>query len=533
MNNFIFVTGGVISSLGKGVACASIGALLESMGYKVSFIKLDPYLNVDPGTMNPVQHGEVYVTEDGLETDLDLGHYERFTNAILNRNSNITAGKLYSQLINKERNGDFLGKTIQIIPHLTNQIKDSIFKVKENNDITIVEIGGTIGDIESLPFIEAIRQIGLEKKNNNCAYVHLTYVPYIKAAGELKTKPTQHSVKELLSLGIQPNILICRSEQELQENIKEKIALFTNVEKSCVISAPDLSTIYEMPILFAKQQLEFALSKFLNIKYKKPDLKKWNFIVNTLKNLKQIVNIAIVGKYIDLQDAYKSIYQALFHAQIPNKIKVNIDLINAEELTEKNITQNLSKTQGILVPGGFGDRAIEGKLLAIKYARENNIPFLGICLGMQLSAIEFARNVLGLKEANSTEFNLNTPIPLISLLDQQKNVKVKGASMRLGQQVCKIKNNTKAYNIYKTDSIQERHRHRYELNSDYIDMFEKHGFIISGTYLEKNLAEIIEIPKNLFFVASQFHPEFQSKPFDPHPLFTAFINACKIKIKNT
>lgn len=525
MKNFIFITGGVISSLGKGLAAGSIGALLEASGYKISFIKLDPYLNVDPGTMSPHEHGEVFVTDDGLETDLDLGHYERFTNAILNKNSNVTAGKLYSKLLEQERKGDLLGKTIQIVPHFTNIIKEAIYNISNDSDVTIVEVGGTVGDIEGLPFIEAIRQISLEKRKNNCVFVHLTYIPFIKVAGELKTKPTQHSVKELLSLGIQPDVLICRTEKDLPEDIKKKIALFTNVEESCIISAPDLTNIYSQPILFAEQNLDKSLINLLNLDPKKIDLINWMEIANTLASLKTEVNIALVGKYTSTIDSYKSIYEALIHAQIPNNVKVNITCIDGEELTKENVENILNKFQGILVPGGFGNRAIEGKILAAGYARKNKIPYFGICLGMQVAAIEFARNVLNLSNANSTEFDINSADPVITIIEQQKNITNKGASMRLGQYTCKLEKNSKASQLYKTDIINERHRHRYELNPAYVAKFEDQGLMITGKNNTDQLTEIIEINDHPFFVACQFHPEFKSKPFAAHPLFVEFINA--------
>lgn len=527
MKNFIFITGGVISSLGKGLAAGSIGALFEASGYKVSFIKLDPYLNVDPGTMSPFEHGEVFVTHDGLETDLDLGHYERFTNAVLNKNSNVTAGKLYLKLLEKERKGDLLGKTIQIVPHFTNEIKEAVYNVCNESDVTIVEVGGTVGDIEGLPFIEAIRQIGLEKKNNNSVFVHLTYVPYIKVADELKTKPTQHSVKELLSLGIQPDILICRAEKDLPEEVKKKISLFTNVEEQFVISAPDLNNIYSQPIIFANQNLDKKLINLLGLDQRNTDLTNWTNITNTLATLKCNVNIAMVGKYNNCKDSYKSIYEALIHAQIPNKVKVNITCIDGENLTEQNIKTSLKDFDGILIPGGFGERAVEGKILAAGYARKNNIPYFGICLGMQVAAIEFARNVLGLSDANSTEFKIDSLDPVITIIEEQKNITFKGATMRLGNYNCKVDQNSKVFAAYKTTMIDERHRHRYELNPAYIEQFEDNGLHISGKNVSDDLTEIIEIKDHPFFIACQFHPEFKSKPFAAHPIFVEFISAAK------
>jgi len=523
---YIFITGGVLSSLGKGVTSASIGSILEAMGYKITFLKLDPYLNIDPGTMNPYQHGEVYVTEDGAETDLDLGHYERFTNAVLTKYNNTTSGKLYHNLLEKERRGAFLGATVQVIPHFTNEIKKAIEKASEGYDISIVEIGGTVGDIESLPFLEAIRQIGLEKGKSNVVYIHLTYVPYISVAGELKTKPTQHSVKELRAIGIQPDILIGRAEIPLPKSIKKKIALFTNVEEDAVFSAPDLNIIYEIPLYLKKEGLDKVIAKNLNIEYREPDLSKWKKIVNTLSKLEKEVNIAIVGKYVQLKDAYKSIYEALIHAQIPTKTKVNISWINADEINEENVEQ-LNKFDGILVPGGFGERGVEGKILTAKFARENKIPYFGICLGMQVAVIEFARNVAGLKDANSTEFRIDTPHPVIDIMPEQKEVDKKGGTMRLGAYKCHIKPGTKAYSIYKQEEISERHRHRFELNPKYRPILEEKGLIVSGVYKAKNLAEIIELPDNMhpWFIGCQFHPEFKSKPFAPHPLFVAFVQA--------
>jgi len=525
MSMFIFITGGVLSSLGKGITAASIGALLEGMGHKVTFLKLDPYLNIDPGTMSPYQHGEVFVTNDGTETDLDLGHYERFTNVTLHKKNSITAGRLYSQLLDKERRGDFLGKTIQTVPHFTNEIKDAIYNVSGDNIISIIEIGGTVGDIESLPFLEAIRQINLERKHKNCVFIHLTYVPFISVASELKTKPTQHSVKELRSLGIQPDILICRSSMELSQDIKNKISLFTNVEESSIISAPDLESVYELPIYLEKQSLHKVLAEYLELEDKTPDLKKWADISNSLKTLKHETTIGIIGKYIEVKDAYKSIYEALTHAQIPINTKINVSMINSEDLTDDNIKEKLKDLDGILVPGGFGDRGIDGKIAAVNYARENKIPFFGICLGMQIAVIEFARNVLNLKNAHSTEFDLKTINPVVDILEAQKNIQYKGATMRLGDHPCKITKNTKTHAIYKNDKIEERHRHRYEFNPKYAELYSKAGLNISGFHEAGILPEIIEIPEHPFFVACQFHPEFKSKPFAAHPLFVAFSEA--------
>ncbi len=525
MQKFIFVTGGVLSSLGKGVTSAGIGAILEAMGYKITLLKLDPYLNIDPGTMNPYQHGEVYVTEDGAETDLDLGHYERFTNVVLTKYNNATSGKLYYSLLEKERRGAFLGATVQVIPHFTNEIIKAIEKGAKDSEIAIVEIGGTVGDIESLPFLEAIRQMGLELGKENAVFVHLTYIPYIKVAGELKTKPSQHSVKELRAIGIQPDILIGRAERSLPKAIKRKLALFTNVDEESVFSAPDLKTIYEMPLYLKKENFDKILASHLELDYKEPDLSKWKKIVNRLSNLKSEVDIAIVGKYVQLKDAYKSISEAFVHAQIPNKTKVNLKWIDADEITEENIEELLKDINGILVPGGFGERGVEGKILTIKYARENNIPYFGICLGMQLAVIEFARHVAGLKEANSTEFDPETPYPVIDLMPEQKGISKKGGTMRLGAYKCILKPGTKAYEIYGKEEIVERHRHRYEFNPEFRPLLEEKGLVVSGEYKAKKLPEIIELPEHPWFIGCQFHPEFKSKPFNPHPLFVSFVEA--------
>ncbi len=525
MPKYIFITGGVLSSLGKGLTAAAIGALLESMGYRVSFLKLDPYLNVDPGTMSPYQHGEVFVTEDGAETDLDIGHYERFTHATLKKENSVTSGKLYARLIEKERKGDFLGGTIQIVPHLTDEIKKTIIDAAKDVDCTLIEIGGTVGDIEGLPFIEAIRQMGLYAGRKDCIYIHLTYVPYLHITEELKTKPTQHAVKQLTSLGVQPDILICRTEIPLPNDIKDKIALFTNVEKESVVSAPDLASIYQLPLHYAQQGLPQTIARHLNITYYAPDLTAWQKIADTLQNLHGTVTIAIVGKYMGLKDAYKSLYEALLHAQIATKTKVTMVWVNSEELTPENCKEKLKNIDGILVPGGFGDRGIEGKILAAQYAREHNIPYLGICLGMQIAVIEFARNVLKIPDADSTEFTPATKNPVIDIMAAQKEVTNKGGTMRLGAQICVIKPGSLAEKVYQKDTISERHRHRYEFNTHYAEQFEKAGFIISGKHETSNLPEIIEIPKHPYFIACQFHPELQSKPFAPHPLFTHLVQS--------
>ncbi|MCX7738573.1 MAG: CTP synthase [Hydrogenothermaceae bacterium] len=525
MSKYIFITGGVLSSLGKGVTSAAIGSILEGMGYKITLMKLDPYLNIDPGTMNPYQHGEVFVTEDGAETDLDLGHYERFTNAVMTKYNNTTSGKLYHNLLEKERKGVFLGATVQVIPHFTDEIKKSIEKVANSYDITLVEIGGTVGDIESLPFLEAIRQMGIEKSKDNVVYIHLTYVPYIRVSEELKTKPSQHSVKELRAIGIQPDILIGRAEKPLPKNIKRKLAMFTNVEEDSVFSAPDLDIIYEIPLYFKKEGLDRVIAKHLNLEYREPDLSKWRKIVSTISKLEGGVDIGIVGKYVDLKDAYKSISESLIHAQIPNKVKVNIHWINSERINQENYKEVLSGLDGILVPGGFGDRGIEGKIMTAKYARENNVPYFGICLGMQIAVIEFARSVAGLEGANSTEFNPLSPHPVIDIMQEQKSVEKKGGTMRLGAYQCHLKPGTKAYQIYMSEVILERHRHRYEFNPKYVPILEEKGLIVSGVHKTKGLPEIVEIPSHPWFIACQFHPEFKSKPFNPHPLFVSFVEA--------
>lgn len=525
---YIFITGGVISSLGKGIASASIGKLLEAQGLKITLIKCDPYINVDAGTMNPYQHGEVYVTEDGAETDLDLGHYERFTHAFIGKDNNITTGKIYYSVITKERRGDYLGKTVQVIPHITDEIKESIKKVAEKKrlDIVIVEIGGTVGDIESLPFLEAIRQMGRELGESNALYIHLTLVPFIKSAQELKTKPTQHSVGRLREIGIQPDILLCRCDRPLSKEVKEKIALFCNVEPEAVIPALDVETIYEIPLVFKKEGLDRLITKKLNLSFKENHLKEWEEkIVKRIKHPKKTTKIAVVGKYITLQDAYKSIYEALIHGGIAHKACVEIKKVDSEEILKKGATALLKNVKGILVPGGFGYRGIEGKIEAIRYARENKIPFLGICLGMQTAVIEFARNVCGLKKANSTEFDKNTPYPVISLLSEQRKIKFKGGTMRLGAYLCRIKKGTKTFSIYKKEKIWERHRHRYEFNNHYRKIIEKNGLIVSGIYPSRDLVEIVELKDHPFFIACQFHPEFKSKPDKPHPLFSAFIQA--------
>ena len=528
MAKYIFVTGGVISSLGKGITCASIGKILESRGLKVSLMKFDPYINVDPGTMNPYQHGEVYVTEDGAETDLDLGHYERFTNAGMTKFNNVTTGQVYNAVISKERHGHYLGKTIQVIPHITDEIKERVKKVASVSvaDIVIVEIGGTVGDIESLPFLEAARQFGLDIGRENVLYIHLTLVPYIKCADEIKTKPTQHSVGTLREIGIQPDILICRTEKPLSGELKEKISLFCNVQKEAVIEAKDVESIYQIPLIFKRQVLDEIILSHFNLICKSSDLEEWQKnVVDKAINPKYKVKIAVVGKYITLQDAYKSIYESLVHAGISNDAKVEIEKVDSEDVHRDGPDKFLKDLSGILVPGGFGSRGIEGKIKAIKYARVNNIPFLGLCLGMQCTVIEFARNVCGLKKANSTEFNKKTSSPVISLLEEQIKVKDLGGTMRLGAYPCRIKKGTLAFRIYGRALVRERHRHRYEFNNRYKTLFEKKGMVFSGVYSKKNLAEIIELKSHPYFIAVQFHPEFKSKPDCVHPLFREFIKA--------
>jgi len=528
MEKFIFITGGVVSSLGKGLAAASIGKLLESRGLSATIIKCDPYLNVDPGTMNPFQHGEVYVTEDGAETDLDLGYYERFTHAKISQDNNITTGKIYHTVITKERRGDYLGNTVQIIPHITDEIKRRLRKVSKDRDVsvTIVEIGGTIGDIESLPFLEAIRQLRWELGENYALNIHVTLLPYIKSAGELKTKPTQHSVGRLRGIGITPDILLCRTEKHITKEQRDKIALFCNVDREAVVEAVDVKHIYEVPLYFKKEGLDDLILRKLNVKREDSKLKEWETgVVNRLKRPKKEVKICVVGKYVSLQDAYKSIYEALVHGGIANNAKVNIVKVDSEFLDAKKVKKQMDGAQGILIPGGFGDRGIEGKIRAVKFARENKIPFFGICLGMQVATIEFARNVCNLKEANSTEFSKDVKHPVISLLAEQERVETMGATMRLGAYPCKIQKKTFSFKAYNCEDIVERHRHRYEFNDRYQELLEKEGMIFAGFNTEQKLVEIIELKDHPWFVACQFHPEFKSKPDKAHPLFKDFIAA--------
>ena len=532
---YIFITGGVVSSLGKGIAAASIGALLESRGLSVSLIKVDPYINVDPGTMSPFQHGEVFVTEDGTETDLDLGHYERFVRFKASKKNNFTAGKVYETVIRNERKGNYLGGTVQVIPHITNEIKKRIKKGGQNKDIAIVEVGGTVGDIESQPFVEALRQMALELPNSSWAFVHLTLVPFINASGELKTKPTQHSVKELRSLGISPDVLVCRSEQELPKDEKNKIALFCSVPAKSVISMHDVDTVYSIPILLNKQKVDDTILKKLNLKIKKPNLNDWKRVVKAKLLPEKEVNVSFVGKYTELKDSYKSINEALEHAGIQNKAKVNNNFVEAEQITSKNVRRVLKKSDAILVPGGFGERGIEGMLLACKYARENNVPYLGICLGMQIAIIEYARNVLKLKSANSTEFDSSTKFPVIGLITEWSDISGKkekrtknsdlGGTMRLGGQVCKLKKKSNSYKMYKKSEIIERHRHRYEVNPNYKDKMIEQGLDVVGTSIDGKLVEMIELPSHKWFLACQFHPEFTSNPRDGHPIFNSYIKS--------
>lgn len=522
---FIFITGGVLSSLGKGLAAASIGALLECRGLRVTNQKLDPYINVDPGTMNPFQHGEVYVTDDGAETDLDLGHYERFTSTRMGRMNNLTAGQVYYSVITKERKGEYLGKTVQVIPHITDEIKDFIRKNAEGFDVAIVEIGGTVGDIESLPFLEAVRQFRNEVGKQNAIFIHLTWVPYIKTAGEVKTKPTQHSVKALREIGIQPDILLCRAENLLSDEIKAKIALFCNVDFDCVFTAKDVSCVYEVPLNFHAEGVDEKIVDLLNIWTGRPHLEAWKKVVRKIMNPSREVSIAIVGKYVNLVDSYKSLNEALVHGGIANDCRVNLRYVDSEKIEKEGLDHQLDGADGILVPGGFGERGIEGMIHAIRYAREKKIPFFGICLGMQMAVVEFARHVCGLKDANSSEFNEKTPYPVIDLLPEQRNVKNKGATMRLGAYTCVLVKPSLAIEAYKTDKISERHRHRYEFNNAFRDLLTSKGLRITGTSPDNRLAEIVELNDHPWFLGCQFHPEFKSRPVNPHPLFRKFIEA--------
>ncbi|MBU0687392.1 MAG: CTP synthase [Candidatus Margulisbacteria bacterium] len=531
---YIFITGGVVSSLGKGITAASLGRLLKSRGIKVSIQKLDPYINVDPGTMNPYQHGEVYVTEDGAETDLDLGHYERFIDVNLGKENNVTTGMVYWSVITKERRGDYLGGTVQVVPHITNEIKERIRRVGQNEhfDIVICEIGGTVGDIEGLPFLEAVRQFSKEVGHDNCIHIHLTLVPFLGTTGEFKTKPTQHSVKELRGIGIHPEIIICRSRESLTPELKDKISLFCDTSKEAVIGLVDVPSIYEVPLALEKENLAEIVLKFLKIPAKKMNLEEWQKMTEEMNNAERVVNIAIVGKYTQLSDSYLSIIESLKHGGIQNNARVNIVWINSEQLEEeKDMEPFFRDVHGVVVPGGFGPRGIEGKIKAIHYARANNIPFLGLCLGMHCAVIEFARNVLGFKGANSTEFNEHTKYPVIDLLLEQKKIKDKGGTMRLGAYPCKIKKNTLLHEAYKKDLVNERHRHRFEFNNKYRDEFVAKGMGLSGIYTEGNLVEVVEVINHPWFLATQFHPEFKSRPNRPHPLFKSFVQAATLRLE--
>ncbi|MFP4629849.1 MAG: CTP synthase [Desulfohalobiaceae bacterium] len=536
---FIFVTGGVLSSLGKGLAAASVGALLKARGLKVNIQKLDPYINVDPGTMNPFQHGEVFVTDDGAETDLDLGHYERYLGQPMSQSNNYTSGSIYHEVISKERRGDYLGGTVQVIPHITDRIKEMIYKVvQDEEDVAIIEIGGTVGDIEGQPFLEAIRQLRSDLGKENVLYIHLTLVPYIRAAGELKTKPTQHSVKELRSIGIQPDIILCRSEVELGQDIKSKIALFCNVEPDAVFSAVDVQSIYQVPLAFYSEGLDQKIAIMLRLPAKNPDLGSWQQLMQRLNHPEHRVRIGIVGKYVDLKEAYKSLHEALIHAGVANSSAVDLVYVNAEELGRDNLQERLQGLDGILVPGGFGFRGVEGKILACGFARENQVPFLGICLGMQCAVIEYARSLLGLSQAHSSEFDPETPDPVIYLMTKWYDVRRqcmqerdassnKGGTMRLGSYPCLLLQDSKARAAYGQERIDERHRHRYEFNRAYAEQFQSHGLILSGSSPDETLVEIVELQGHPWFLGCQFHPEFRSNPMQSHPLFREFIKAAR------
>jgi CTP synthase len=527
MTKFIFVTGGVVSSIGKGIVAASLGRLLKSRNYSVSILKLDPYLNVDPGTMSPFQHGEVFVTQDGAETDLDLGHYERFTDTSMSRLNSVTTGSIYQSVINRERRGDYNGGTVQVIPHITNEIKDRILKVASNTnpDVLITEIGGTVGDIESLPFLEAIRQFRKEVGRQNVLYMHVTLLPWIASAGEMKTKPTQHSVKELRSIGIQPDILVCRCDRTLPVGLKRKLSEFCDVAQECVITSQDAKSIYEVPLMLEREGMAEQVLDLLQMEQRKPDLRHWQNLVEHLHSPKYEIEIAIVGKYVRLGDAYISVVEALQHAAISTYGRLRLRWVNSEDLENEPAENHLDGVDGVLVPGGFGLRGVDGKIAAIKYARDRQIPFLGLCLGMQCAVIEWARNVEGLKDANSAEFNQYTSAPVINLLPDQQHVVDLGGTMRLGVYPCHVIPNTLAFKLYQEDVIYERHRHRYEFNNNYRSLLLESGYVISGTSPDGRLVEIVELPKHPFFLACQFHPEFQSRPSNPHPLFQGFIQA--------
>lgn len=528
---YVFVTGGVVSGLGKGITAASLGRLLKNRGYKVTIQKFDPYINVDPGTMSPYEHGEVFVTDDGAETDLDLGHYERFIDENLTKNSSITSGKIYQSVINRERRGDYLGKTVQVIPHITNQIKENIYSFEEQGmDVVITEIGGTVGDIEGLALIEAIRQVGLEKKPEDVIYIHVTLLPYIAGSNELKSKPTQHSVKELQSFGIKPDILVCRTEQEMPEAIKQKIALFCNVRPECVIQNLTADNLYAVPLMLEEEGLANVVCDHLQLEKKVPNNEEWENMISNIREIKdEAVTIAIVGKYVQLEDSYLSVAESLQHAGFANHVKVKIKYIDSETITEENVSDILKEVQGIVVPGGFGNRGIEGKITAIKYVRENNIPFLGICLGMQMAVVEFAKNVLKLEDVNSAEFDERCKNPVIHIMDDQIGIDDKGGTMRLGAYPCVLKEESLARKLYGKAEISERHRHRFEYNNEYKERLEKAGLICSGTSPDGRLVEIVEYANHPFFIAGQFHPEFKSRPNKPQPVFVGLVEAAKKK----
>ena len=526
---YIFVTGGVVSGLGKGITAASLGRLLKNRGYKVTIQKFDPYINVDPGTMNPYEHGEVFVTDDGAETDLDLGHYERFINENLTKNSSVTMGKIYQSVIEKERKGDYLGKTVQVIPHITNEIKEKIYGFENTDtDIVITEIGGTVGDIEGISIIEAIRQVGLEKNPEDVIYIHVTLLPYISGSNEIKSKPTQHSVKELQSLGIKPNILVCRTETDIPDSIRDKLSLFCNVRKTSVIQNKTADNLYAVPLMLEDEGLAREVCNHLKLENYVPDNSKWEAMVNNIRNIDEtkVINVAIVGKYVKLEDSYISVIESLYHAGFANNVKVKAHLIDSETITKENVAEKLKDIDGVVVPGGFGNRGIEGKIETIKYVRENNIPFLGICLGMQMAVVEFAKNVLNLKDADSAELNENTKNPVIHIMEDQKEVNEKGGTMRLGAYPCKIKPGTLASKVYGQEEISERHRHRFEYNNDYRERLEEAGLKISGTSPDGLLVEMVEIEDHPYFIAGQFHPELKSRPNRPAPLFVGLVKAC-------
>lgn len=524
---YIFVTGGVVSGLGKGITAASLGRLLKERGLHVTIQKFDPYINVDPGTMSPYQHGEVFVTDDGAETDLDLGHYERFIDENLNKNSNITTGKVYWSVISKERKGDFLGGTVQVIPHITNEIKERIYRVgkSDHTDVVITEVGGTVGDIESLPFLEAIRQVSTDVGRENVMYIHVTLVPYLGKSGELKTKPTQHSVKELRSIGIQPDVIVCRTEKELSQDLKDKIGLFCNIPADSVIQNTDVEVLYEVPLMLENEGLANIVCKRLGLTCSEPDLTEWTEMVYRNKNLKERVTIALVGKYVELHDAYLSVVESLKHGGIANNADININWVNSEFLDENNLVEMLSDADGILVPGGFGDRGIEGKILAVQYAREKLVPFFGICLGMQMAVVEYARNICGMVGAHSSEFSSETKYPVIDLMPEQRDIDEMGGTMRLGIYPCKLKAGSKVNGIYNDELIYERHRHRYEVNNEFRELIASRGMSLTGLSPSERLVEIIELPGHPWFIGVQFHPEFKSRPNRPHPLFRDFIKA--------